>query len=94
VAARQPKSGSTQDKPSAKPKKRTHVMASVRLDVASYAKVSAAAALAGVDKSTYMSRAITEALKGIVVFDRNDKSSARVDLADSDNGEDRQDEAA
>jgi hypothetical protein len=46
------------------------VKASVSLDVGTHAKLSAAAALEGVDKSTFMSRCITEALKGIVVFDR------------------------
>jgi hypothetical protein len=66
-------------------------MASVKLDVASYAKVSAAAALSGVDKSTWMSRAIAEALKGIVVFDRNaEKPAEDVDAPDSDSEEDRQ----
>lgn len=45
-------------------------MASVRLDVGTYARVSAAAALAGMDKSAWMARAIGEALKGVVVIDR------------------------
>jgi hypothetical protein len=45
-------------------------MASVRLDVATHARVSAAAALAGLDKSAWMSRAITNALHGVVVIDR------------------------
>jgi predicted HicB family RNase H-like nuclease len=63
--------------------KRTHVSASVRLDVATHARVSAAAALAGVDKSTWMSRAITEALQGIVVFDRR-KGAGQGDLSDGD----------
>ena len=38
--------------------------------VATHARVAAAAALAGVDRSTWINRAITDALKGIVVFDR------------------------
>jgi hypothetical protein len=46
------------------------VSASVRLDVATHARVAAAAALAGMDRSTWINRAITEALAGIVVFDR------------------------
>ncbi len=49
---------------------RKHVMTSVRLDVATHARLSAAAALAGMDKSTFCARAISEALIGIVVFDR------------------------
>ena len=56
-------------------------MASVRLDVPTHARVAAAAALAGMDKSAWMSRAITEALSGIVVFDRR-KPDGNVDLAD------------
>ena len=55
---------------SAAPAVRKHVMVSVKLDVASNARLSAAAALAGIDKSTFCARAITEALSGIVVFDR------------------------
>lgn len=49
---------------------RKHVMTSVRLDVATHARLSAAAALAGMDKSTFCARAISDALVGIVVFDR------------------------
>ncbi len=45
-------------------------MASVRLDVTTNARVAAAAALAGIDKSAWMSRAITEALAGVLVIDR------------------------
>ena len=80
----------------AKPaQERTHVMASVKLDVASHAKVSAVAALEGIDKSTWMSQVITEALKGVVVFDRRPgKAGGRASLADSDTGLDRQDDAA
>ena len=52
---------------------RKHVMVSVKLDVASNARLSAAAALAGIDKSTFCARAITEALSGIVVFDRRNR---------------------
>jgi hypothetical protein len=90
VATRPPKGNSTQNQKTAKPKKRTHVMASVKLDVASYAKVSAAAALAGLDKSTWMSRAIAQALRGIVAFDRNaEKPTDEVDPSGSDSGEDR-----
>ena len=60
----------TRRRGSAVPTARKHVMASVRLDVATHARVAAAAALSGLDKSAWMSRAITEALAGIVVFDR------------------------
>lgn len=67
---------------SAAPTVKKYVMASVRLDVATHARVAAAAALAGLDKSAWMSRAITEALTGIVVFDRRTaKPGDRVDLA-------------
>jgi len=45
-------------------------MVSVKLDVATNARLSAAAALRGEDKSTICARAITDALVGIVVFDR------------------------
>ena len=52
---------------------RKHVMTSVRLDVATHARLSAAAALAGLDKSTFCARAISDALVGIVVFDRRNR---------------------
>jgi hypothetical protein len=45
-------------------------MTSVRLDVATHSRLSAAASLAGVDKSAFCAKAIQEALTGIVVFDR------------------------
>jgi hypothetical protein len=70
-------------KPAPRPK-RTHVSASVKLDVATHAKVSAAAALVGVSKSTWMERAIVDALQGIVVFDRKAekaKIAEHVDLS-------------
>lgn len=60
----------TRRRGSAAPTGRKFVMASVRLDVATHARVSAAAALAGMDKSAWMSRAITEALQGVIVIDR------------------------
>jgi hypothetical protein len=64
-------------------------MASVRLDVATHARVAAAAALAGIDKSSWMSRAITEALTGIVVFDRRAvKPVDQGDLASRERSED------
>ncbi len=46
------------------------VKASVVLDVGTNARLAAAAALEGIDKSTYMARCITESLKGVVVIDR------------------------
>jgi hypothetical protein len=73
----------TQRSKSAPAKKRTHVSASVKLDVATNARVAAAAALAGIDKSTWMSRAIVDALQGIVVFDRRKGA----DQVDSSSGE-------
>lgn len=54
----------------AAPAPRRSVSASVRLDVATHARVAAASALAGMDRSAWMARAITDALAGIVVFDR------------------------
>jgi hypothetical protein len=65
------------------------VKCSVLLDVGTNARLAAAAALEGLDKSAWMSRAITEALKGIVVFDRRKSadgadSSAQVGSAKSD----------
>lgn len=77
---------------SATPAARKHVMASVRLDVATHARVAAAAALAGLDKSAWMSRAITEALSGIVVFDRRAPKGG--DHGDPGEMDDRQDGAA
>jgi hypothetical protein len=59
-------------------------MASVKLDVATASRVAAAATIAGLDKSAWMSRAITEALAGVVVIDRR-KPADRVDPS-SDEG--------
>lgn len=56
--------------------------ATVRLDVATHARVSAAAALAGLSKTTWMERAIAEALQGIVVFDRRAERAVRVTAPD------------
>ncbi len=56
------------------------VKASVVLDVGTNARLAAASALEGIDKSTYMARVITESLRGIVVFDRR-KSADGADLA-------------
>lgn len=51
-------------------------MASVKLDVATHARVSAAAALAGTDRSAWMFRAISDALRGVVVIDRRGREPA------------------
>jgi hypothetical protein len=72
---------------SAAPPARKSVSASVRLDVVTHARVAAAAALAGVDRSTWINRAIETALKGIVVFDRT-KGPDHVDLACSEESAD------
>lgn len=61
----------------AAPAARKHVMASVRLDVAQHARVAAAAALAGVDRSTWINKAINDALAGIVVFDRRSERAPK-----------------
>ncbi|MEJ7639724.1 MAG: hypothetical protein WKF75_17565, partial [Singulisphaera sp.] len=65
----------------AAPAIRKYVMASVKLDAATNARLAAAAALAGMDKSAWMSRAITEALSGVLVIDRR-KSAENVDLSE------------
>ena len=76
---------STRRRGSAVPSARKFVMASVRLDVATHARVAAASALAGLDKSAWMSRAITEALSGVVVIDRrkSDDQATEVGSASS-----------
>jgi hypothetical protein len=67
----------------------------VRLDVATHTKVSIAAAMDGVDKTTFMANAIKKALRGVGFHDRREgKSKGKPDIADPDNGEDRQDDAA
>jgi hypothetical protein len=66
-------------------------MASVRLDVPTYAKVCAAAALSGTDRSTWINKAITDALSGIVVFDRRAaKSGGQVDPSSEEGSADHQ----
>jgi predicted transcriptional regulator len=50
--------------------KKRYVSASVRLDVGTHSRLSAAAALAGMTKTTFMEKAITDALQGIIVIDR------------------------
>lgn len=86
MAARPTSSKRTQDSRPAGPKSRSHVMASVKLDVATYARVSAAAALAGMDKSAFMSQAISVAVKGLVIIDR---SRSRADEVDPSGEDDR-----
>jgi hypothetical protein len=75
VATQGPRRRGSADPPASKT-----VKATVCLDVGTHARVSAAAALAGLDKSAWMNRAITEALKGIVVIDRR-KAAGRADLS-------------
>jgi len=76
----------------ASPPAKKFVMASVKLDVATHARVAAAAALSQIDRSTWIAKAINEALSGIVVFDRRaPKGSGE---SDPDTGLDRQDDAA
>ncbi len=70
----------------AAPSARKSVMTSVRLDVATHARVSAAASLAGMDKSAFCAKAIMEAVSGIVVIDRR-KSNDHVDPAGEDDRE-------
>jgi len=76
----------------ASPAARKFVMASVKLDVATHARVAAAAALAGIDRSAWIAKAINEGLTGIVVFDRRAPKGSGAD--DGDTVMDRQDEAA
>jgi hypothetical protein len=52
------------------PTSRKSVSASVRLDLITHARVAAAAALAGMDRGTWINEAIQRHLKGIVVFDK------------------------
>lgn len=57
----------------AKPKRRTGhetVRASITIDVATYARWSAAAALARVDRSEFAVNAIAEACRGLFLTDR------------------------
>jgi hypothetical protein len=63
-------------------------MVSVRLDVATNARVAAAAALAGIDKSAFCAKAITEALTGIVVFDRRSERAPKLPDHVDPSGED------
>jgi hypothetical protein len=86
VATQPARSKKAQDSRPAGPKSRSHVMASVKLDVVTYARVSAAAALAGMDKSAFMSQAIGAAVKGLVIIDR---SRSRADDVDPSGEEDR-----
>lgn len=72
---------------SAEPTTRRTVMASVRIDASVYTKVGVAASLEGIDKSAFMSRVITQAVQGIVVFDRR-KSAGAVTVADEGIGTD------
>ncbi len=67
----------------AAPSARKSVMTSVRLDVATHARVSAAASLAGMDKSAFCAKAIMDAVAGLVVIDRR-KSSGHGDPSDGD----------
>jgi len=60
---------------SAEPAARKSVMASVKLDVATHTRVGVAASLAGTDKSTWMSKLITDAVQGIVIIDRRSAGS-------------------
>lgn len=79
-------------RPAPRPKART-VSLSVRVDVPTNARVAAAAALQGIDKSTFCARAIEAALQGIVVFDRKDGKSKAAEHGDPSDEVDRSDAA-
>lgn len=49
---------------------RKSVMTSVRLDVATHSRMSAAASIAGVDKSRFIADLIKESLQGFIIIDR------------------------
>lgn len=82
------------EKTKAVPKpRRTHVSLSVRVDVLTSARVAAAAALAGLDKSAFCAKAIEAALQGIVVFDRKDSKVKTAEQGDLSGDVDRSDAA-
>lgn len=65
-------------KPAESQESRT-VKVSSSIDVATHAKLCAAAALRGVTITTLIADAITESLKGIIAFDKNDKRGKLTD---------------
>lgn len=62
----------------ATPSPQRTVKATILLDVQTHAKLAAAAALRGCDRSTLALSFITEGLKGMVVFDRNANPSDKL----------------
>ena len=64
------------------PAKRRTVKTTVSVDVETHARWAAAAALKGMDRSAFAVEVITEALKGLVLFDRR-SSPVGVNLSDS-----------
>lgn len=61
-------------------------MTSVRLDAATHARVAAAASLAGMHKSAFCALAISDAVKSIMVYDKN-KFAAQADCRAQDEPE-------
>ena len=64
-------------------KQRT-VKATITLDVATHAKLSAASAMRGVSRSALAASFISDGLRGVVVFDRNASPSAPSEPSASD----------
>ena len=58
------------------------VKCTVLLRVETHAKLAAAAALRGCDRSTFAAEAIEQALRGVVVIDRRRKPSDHVESSD------------
>jgi hypothetical protein len=54
------------------------VKATIILDVGTHAKLAAAAALRGCDRSTYAAELIAHGLRGMIVFDKRARDSGEV----------------
>lgn len=66
----------------AAPQPRKSVKASISVDVALHARWSAAASLAGMDRSAYAVEALKEKLAGLVLVDRRSRGAGQVGLVD------------
>lgn len=69
--------GTTRRRKTAEPQERRSVKVSCGIDVATHARLCAAAALRGVTITALIEDAIKESLKGIVVIDRRSKVETR-----------------
>jgi hypothetical protein len=59
------------------------VKATVMLDVSTHAKLAVAAALRGMDRSTYAAELIAEGLRGVVAFDKKLKPADQEEHPDT-----------